>query len=135
MDSEEPVIVVEDKLITRVNRTQAEHFTHPDSNCRVLRMPDGVLLRYTLHHSQYFFLTSENADGYVVTRIFASDTAYDRQKIKIGEVRTPMFDHPETEPNHLQQVEVLLRTWIEFIAEDIDSDQEFKTFGLKSGPQ
>jgi hypothetical protein len=130
-----PVVVVEDKLITRVNHTQAEHFTQPDSNCRVVRMPDGIMLRYTLHPSLFFFLGSENLDGFVITRIFASDTAYERQKIKLGEVSTPMFDQSESDPNHLQQVESLLRSWIEFIAQDPSPDQDFTHFGLKIRPR
>jgi hypothetical protein len=128
------VVVIEDRVITRVNNTQAEHFTGSDSNCRVLRMPDGVMLRYTLHRSLFFFLGSENVDGFVITRIFASDTAYERQKIKLGEVSTPMFDQKESEPNHLLQVEALLRAWIDFIAEDPSADQDFKPFELKNRP-
>lgn len=124
----------QDRVITRVNRKQVEHFGSTDSTCRALRLPDGVLLRYTLHPSLYFFLTSENSDGHVVTRVFATDSPYDRRKIKIGEAITTMFDRPEAEPDHLQQVEVLLRTWLDFLVDDPNAQEDFKVFGLKPGP-
>jgi hypothetical protein len=122
----------EDRVVTQVNHTQMAHFARSDSNCRVLRMPDGVLLRYTQHPSLYFFLTSENVDGNVVTRIFASDSAYERQKIKIGDVKTPMFDQPLSEPDHLKQVEGLLRSWVDFTSiNDSIPEQDFKVLGVK----
>ena len=125
----------EDRVITQVNHTQMEHFARNDSNCRVLRMPDGVLLRYTMHPSLYFFLTSENADGNVVTRIFASDSPYERQKIKIGDVKTPMFDHSLSDPDHLKLVESMLRGWVDFIVIDESiPTQDFKVFEMNNRP-
>jgi hypothetical protein len=124
--------VVEDRLISRVHRTQADHFEHSDANCRAVRMPDGVLLRYTLHPSLFFFLGSENIDGFVITRVYASDTAYERQKIKLGEISTPMFDQSESDPNHLQQVESLLRSWMEFVTEDAAAGAGYDVFAFKN---
>jgi hypothetical protein len=130
--SADTMTVVEDRLISRVHRTQAEHFEHSDTNCRAMRMPDGVMLRYTLHRSLFFFLGSENIDGFVITRIFASDTAYERQKIKLGEVSTPMFDQNESEPNHLVQVETLLRSWTDFVAEEAAAGADYNVFSFKN---
>jgi hypothetical protein len=125
----------DERLITRVNRNQVDHFSRADSTCRALNLPDGVLLRYVPLPTLFFFLASENADGHVVTSVFASDSAYDRRKIKLGEVRTPMFDQAESEPNHIQHVQVLLRSWIDFLREDLQSAEEFKVFGWKNRSQ
>ena len=122
----------DERLITRVNSTQVEHFARSDSTCRALHLPDGVLLRYTLLPSLYFFLASENVDGHVVTSVYASDSAYERKKIKVGQVQTPMFDQTEAEPDHIQHVQGLLRSWIDFLREDSPDGEEYKIFGWKN---
>jgi hypothetical protein len=81
----------EDTILHETNRMQVEHFRDADPRCRAMQLPEGVLLRYMLSRSLCFYLRSGVRDGNITTRVFASDSPYDRQKTDIGEVRTPMF--------------------------------------------
>ena len=89
-----------------------------------------MLLRYTLSRSLYFYLRSGVRDGNITTRVFASDSPYDRQKTDIGEVRTPMLS-PQADQTHLQKMERLLRAWIDFVKEEADPESGFKSFELE----
>jgi hypothetical protein len=89
-----------------------------------MQLPEGVLLRYTLSQALYFYLRSGVQDGNITTRVFASDSPYDRQKADIGEVRTPMFA-PKADQTHLRNLERLLRAWIEFVKDSADPEPGF----------
>jgi hypothetical protein len=108
---------------------QLELLRHADPRCRVLELPEGVLLRYALSQSLFFYLRSRVEDGKLNTRVWASDSPYDRQKAQVGEVATPMFK-PEAEANHLRKVLTLLRDWVKFVADDAGQDNEFVAFQL-----
>jgi hypothetical protein len=119
----------DDTILHETTRIQVQHFQDADPRCRAMQLPEGVLLRYTLSRSLYFYLRSGVRDGNITTRVFASDSPYDRQKMDIGEVRTPMFS-PQADQTHLQKLEQLLRAWIEFVKEDADPETSFKSFEL-----
>jgi hypothetical protein len=120
----------DDKIIFEVTRNQLQHFTDSDPRCRGLQLPEGLLLRYTLSHALFFYLRTGVRDGKIHTRIFASDSPYDRQKAPIGEVLTPMFE-PRADAAHLKKVERLIRSWVEFVKEAGDDEVAFKTFPVE----
>src|SRR5690242_7490331 len=116
------------EVLHEATRAQLQHFQHADSHCRAMQLPDGLLLRYTECQSLYFYLRSGVDSGNLTTRVFASDSPYDREKAYIGEVRTPIFA-PQADETHLQSLERLLRAWIEFV-KDADRESGFKSFEL-----
>jgi hypothetical protein len=124
------VISVEDKAVIEVNRTQLQHFKESDPRCRALQLPEGIMLRYNLSQSLFFYLRTGVADGKITTRVFATDSPYEWQKTSIGEVSTPIFE-PRADLNHLEKVQRLLHTWVDFINATPESDHDFKSFALK----
>jgi len=119
-----------DQVVVNLTRTQLERFTGADPRCRGLELPEGLMLRYNLAHSMYFYLRTAVKDGKITTRIFASDSPYERQKTMVGEVLTPMFE-PLADARHLDRVEGLLYAWVRFIQEDADATRDFTTFEMK----
>jgi hypothetical protein len=119
----------ESEVVLEATRHQLEHFRGADPRCRVMQLPEGILLRYTLSHALYFYLRTGAADGKIVTRVFASDSPYDPKKNSIGEVLTPMFE-PDAEGQHLRKLEHLLRTWVDFVRDDPDPTEAFTAFPL-----
>ena len=118
-----------ERIVLDVGRSQLQHFTGADRRCRGLELPEGVLLRFTMSQALYFYLRTGAESGHIVTRVFASDSPYDRQKTEIGTVRTPMFE-PQAEHGHIEKVECLVRDWVDFVSQDEDSGPDFKTFAL-----
>ena len=119
----------DDQVIVEINRHQLERFTGADPRCRGMELPEGLMLRYSLSHSLYFYLRTGVKAGKITTHVFASDTPYDRQKSPVGEVSTPMFESHADE-KHLDKVERLLYAWVDFVKEDLDSGPDFKTFEM-----
>jgi hypothetical protein len=115
------------RVITEVTRNQIQHFTNTDPPCRAVELPEGVMLRYNLAQSQYFYLRTAVLDGKITTRIFATDSPYVWEKNHIGEVKTPMFEH-DADLSHLRKVEQVLRAWVDFVAENPDQDKDFTSF-------
>ena len=99
--------VSETGLALQTTRSQLRHFPAADPRCRALQLPEGVLLRYTLAQALYFYLRTGVSEGKLRTRVYASDSPYDRTKTEIGEVTTPMFE-PHAGPMHLTKLERLL---------------------------
>jgi hypothetical protein len=106
---------------------QLEHFRHTTPPCRGMQLPDGILLRHTLSRSLYFYLRTRVEEGKTKTHVFASDSPYDRQKAGIGSVITPMFEH-RSDHVHLEKLEILIRRWVEFVQEDLDTGADFQSF-------
>ena len=117
----------DESIIENVSRTQVAHFIESDPRCRAMQLPDGVQLRYTLSTQLYFYLRTGIKDGKIHTRLFASDSPYDREKTPIGEVGTPIFEH-QAEVVHLKKIEQTLRRWVTFVGDTGDSLEEFKSF-------
>jgi hypothetical protein len=117
----------EDRIAAEVTRRHLQHFVTSDPRCRGMQLPEGLLLRYTLSRALYFYLRTGVRDGKISTRIFASDSPYDRQKTSIGEVLTPMFE-AGADATHLRKVEHLLRSWVDFVKESPDDEVAFKAF-------
>jgi hypothetical protein len=122
----------EEKIAYELTRNHLQHFTDSDPRCRGLQLPEGLLLRYTLSHALYFYLRTDIRDGKIWTRVFASDSPYDRQKTSIGEVLTPLFE-ARADANHLLKVEQLLRAWVDFVREKPDDEIVFKSFAVGEG--
>lgn len=118
-----------DQVVIEINRNQIERFTGADPRCRGMELPEGLMLRYALSHSLYFYLRTGVKEGKITTQIFASDTPYDRQKAPVGEVSTPMFE-AEADAKHLDKVERLLYAWVDFVKEEADTDRDFTSFEM-----
>src|SRR5207248_1189588 len=99
-------VVVEDRVVLQATRNQLEHFQGADPHCRAVQLPEGIMLRYNQARSLYFYLRTGLEGGNILTRVFASDSPYDRQKTGIGEVTTPMFD-PRADHIHLEKLQQL----------------------------
>jgi hypothetical protein len=124
-----PFSSAEEEVVIEVTQNQLEHFTSTDPRCRALQLPEGVLLRYTLSQALYFYLKTGVIDGRIKTVIYSSDSPYDRQKARIGEVSTAMFE-ARADFTHLEKVERLLRGWVDFVQEESDAASDFKSFEL-----
>jgi hypothetical protein len=121
-------------LISEFTSTQLHHFRAADPRCRALQLPEGIMLRYTMAEALYFYLRTGARDGKIVTRVFASNSPYDRLKTGIGEVATPMFE-PHADFNHFKSLEKLLRAWIDFIKQDTDGEECFRSFEVQDKPE
>jgi hypothetical protein len=119
----------EESLVQETTRSQLQHFQAADPRCRAMQLPEGVLLRYTLAQAMYFYLRTGVSEGKIRTRIYASDSPYDRTKTDIGEVTTPMFES-HADPQHLKKLERLLRRWVEFVRDDPNLEEPFTSFSL-----
>ena len=120
----------EDAIVVGINRNQLQRFTDADPRCRGLELPDGLMLRYGLARSLYFYLRTGVKDGKITSRIFAGDNPYDRQKATVGEVTTPMFEE-RADARYLDKVENLLYAWVDFVKDEADPDRDFKTFKME----
>jgi hypothetical protein len=116
-----------EQITADVTHTQLVHFTSCDPRCRGLELPEGLLLRYTLSRSLYFYLRTGIRDGKLWTRVYASDSAYDRQKTLIGDVLTPLFE-PQTDIAHLSKVQTMILSWVDFVKEAPDDAVAFRNF-------
>jgi hypothetical protein len=124
----------EGNLVTEFTSTQLQHFRDADPRCRALQLPEGIMLRYTLSEALYFYLRTGTRDGKIVTRVFASNSPYDRTKTGIGEVSTPMFD-AHADFQHFKKLEGLLRAWIDFVKQDRGGDEGFRSFEVQDRPE
>jgi hypothetical protein len=116
------------QILDDFNHKQIIHFELVDSRCRGLQLPEGVLLRYTLSGALYFYLRSGVKEGKITTRVYASDSPYDRQKAQIGEVTTPMFE-AQADQNHMVKLQQKLHAWVEFVRDGADdTEQDFMSF-------
>jgi hypothetical protein len=123
----------EDALVLDINHTQMVHFQQADPRCRALQLPEGVMLRYTLSQALYFYLRTGIVEGRITTRVFASDSPYDRCKADVGQVLTPMFE-AAADRVHLEKLERLLRGWVDFVKDEVGPEEgDFKSFPV--GPQ
>jgi hypothetical protein len=133
MDSD-PVNPPDDALVSEFTSTQVQHFREADPRCRALQLPEGIMLRYTMSEALYFYLRTGARDGKIVTRVFASNSPYDRLKTGIGEVMTPMFE-PHADFKHFKSLEKLLSAWIDFVKLDPDGEECFRSFEVQDRPE
>jgi hypothetical protein len=133
MDSE-PTTPEEGHVVSEFTTTQLQHFRAADPRCRALQLPEGIMLRYTLAEALYFYLRTGARDGKIVTRIYASNSPYDRLKTGIGEVVTPMFE-PHADFQHFKKLEQLLRAWIDFVKHETDGQDCFRSFEVHDRPE
>jgi hypothetical protein len=117
-------------VANEVTRTQLAYFQKADPRCRALQLPEGIMLRYTLAQALYFYLRTGVSEGRIRTRVSASDSPYDRKKTDIGEVATPMFE-PHADHKHLEKLERLLHSWVDFVKEGPDSETPFTSFSVR----
>jgi hypothetical protein len=121
------IVPEEEQVVADLNRTQLQRLTDADPRCRGLELPEGLMLRYALAQSLFFYLRTGVKDGKITTRVFASDSPYDRQKATVGEVRTPMFE-PQADARHLDKVQWLLYAWVDFVKNESDDPGDFRSF-------
>jgi hypothetical protein len=121
----------EERIVTEVVHTQLEHFKKIKPPCRGLELPDGVLLRHTQSQSLYFYLRTCIDNGKIKTLVYATDSPYDRQKANIGCVFTPMFEDG-CDFRHLENLERLIRQWVDFVDAQPDQEHDFNSFRLDS---
>jgi hypothetical protein len=124
----------DDGTVTEFARTQLRHFQEANPECRGMQLPEGILVRYLPFKALYFYLRSGVKDGKIVTRVFATDSPYERQKTAIGEVTTTMFE-ARSDLNHFKKLEKLLRSWIDFVTETPDTDAGFQSFTVEEPKQ
>jgi hypothetical protein len=124
----------EDNLVEEFTHSQIKHFRNADPSCRALELPEGIMLRYTLAEALYFYLRTAVKDGKIVTRVFASDSPYDRLKTGIGEVLTPMFE-AGADMNHFKKLEGLLHAWVNFVKQDPEAGSGFRSFEVQDKPE
>jgi hypothetical protein len=115
------------EVVERTAQKHLRYFEETDSRCRGLQLPDGLMLRFNLSGTLYFYLKTGVTDGKIISRVFASDSPYDREKAFIGELVTPMFAE-QADYHHLRKVEKLVRAWVEFVTTTPDPEQSFSTF-------
>lgn len=126
----------DDTILLEVNQSQLNYFTSADERCRGLQLPEGILLRYNLARSLYFYLRTSVEDGKVITRVYSSDTPFDHRKCVIGEVSTPLFDRTglrfdlEVDRKQVDKLRGLLLTWVNFVCEDLEATSGFSGFAL-----
>jgi hypothetical protein len=119
----------DEHLVVDFTRSQLRHFREDYPQCRALQLPEGIMLRYTLAQSLYFYLRTGIKDGAITTRVFASDSPYDPHKAGIGEVATPIFE-PQADFQHFEKLKRLLHAWVEFVDHNPDQQQSFKSFNV-----
>lgn len=126
----------DDTILLEVNQSQLNYFTKADDKCRGLQLPEGILLRYNLAKSLYFYLRTSVEDGQVVTRVYSSDTPFEYRKCVIGEVATPLFDRAghqfdlEVDRKQVDKLRNLLTTWVTFVCDDLEANSGFSAFAL-----
>lgn len=107
-----------------VARTQIQQFTTDDRRCKAVELPKGVMLRYNLAESLYFFLETNVEHGAILTTVNASNSPYEKMnRVLVSEVSTPMFE-PNANETHLKRVEQAVRDWVDFVSEDLPMNEE-----------
>lgn len=127
MDMQNEATSPEDQAIVEVIHTQLQHFRTAQPPCRGVQLPDGILLRHTLSRSLFFYLRTGVENGKIHTRIYATDSPYDRQKADIGVVTTPMFE-PQADHVHLEKLEQVLKDWVTFVRDEPEGEGDFQPF-------
>jgi hypothetical protein len=120
-------------IVLDVIHEQLNHFAQLEPPCRTLELPQGIMLRYNFSESLYFYLRTSVVDGKIVTRVFATDSPYEPQKTRIGDVRTLMFAE-QADKNHLEAIERLLRSWVSFVHDEPNPLSDFSSFPFKESP-
>jgi len=115
----------EDSIVFEFTQNQLLHFRNADPRCRALQLPEGIMLRYRCNDE------CQGSSGVMTltTRVFDSDSPYDRHWTGIGEVSTPMFE-PKADFRHFEKLKRLLHSWIKFVAVKPDSDVDFQSFTM-----
>jgi hypothetical protein len=122
--------VADDTRVQEATRSQLQHFQESDPNCRAMQLPEGIMLRYTQASSLYFYLRTGVEGGSIRTRVFASDSPYDRQKTGIGEVATPLFQ-ARADQTHLEKLQEMLHAWVDFVKDAPAPERGFVSFPVE----
>ena len=118
-----------DPILNQIHHNHIQRLTESDSRCRALQLPEGIMLRYNLTESLFFYLRTAVREGKIMTRIFASDSPYDPQRTAIGEVSTPMFE-TQADDVHLEKVKGMLYAWVDFVSQAPESGEDFQSFSM-----
>ena len=69
----------EEEVINKVSENQLAHFDESEKVAAV-QLPKGVMLRYNLAESLYFYLETLVDGGKIITRVYAANNPYDKDK-------------------------------------------------------
>lgn len=103
---------------------QLQHFTSIEPKCKGVELAEGILLRYRSEKPLFFFLRSFVEGEEIVTRIFSSDSAFDKEKTFVRELRTTNRERC-ADVVHLEQIERTLRDFVIFVADLADGEEPF----------
>ncbi|QGJ69782.1 Hypothetical protein PBC10988_14690 [Planctomycetales bacterium 10988] len=130
----------EEEVIDRYSKGQLAHFSEASKEkVQGIQLPKGVMLRYNLAESLYFYLETAVDGGGIVTKVYASNSPYEKDnRVMVGEMRTPIFDEKTGEDSnvvHSRKVEQAVNDWISFVDDqaEVDEDQPFTSFAIDAG--
>lgn len=112
----------EEKAAAQASRQHLSHLTSIEPHCHGVEVAEGILLRYLGEVPLYFFLKTSLVLGEIVTRIYSSDTPFEREQEFVRELRSPSGD-PGADKAHLAKIEQVLHDYVIFVGDaDEDSD-------------
>lgn len=117
----------EEEMVNRVTQNQLAQFADKRDKCAGIQLPKGVMLRYNLAESLYFYLESGVDGGKIRTCVYASSSPYEKtNRVMVGEIATPIFDEETAEDCnvvHSRKVESAVNDWIDFVSDDVEADE------------
>ena len=127
----------EEEVIDKASKNQLAAFTEDREKCAGIQLPKGVMLRYNLAESLYFYLETGVDGGKLKTSVFASNSPYEKaNRVMVSEIATPIFDEQTNEDCnvvHSRKVEGAVNDWIAFVDDNAEADEDapFTSFALE----
>jgi len=128
----------EEEVIERVSKKNLAQFTQDHDKCQGIQLPKGVMLRYNLAESLFFYLETMVDGGKIRTSVFASSTPYAKEnRVLVGEIATPIFDPGNMEQDsnalHSGKVEQAVTDWVAFVSPvtEVDESRPFTSFAVE----
>jgi hypothetical protein len=114
----------EEKAASQASREQLTHLTSIEPQCHGVEVAEGILLRYLGEEPLYFFLKTSIVLGEIVTRIYSSDTPFEREQEFIRELRSPA-GNPGADQAHLAKIEQVLHDYVIFVGDADEGSDPF----------
>jgi hypothetical protein len=121
-------VTPEEKAASQSSREQLSHLTSIEPHCHGVEVAEGILLRYLGEVPLYFFLRTSVVHGEIVTRIYSSDTPFEREQEFIRELRSPAGD-PGADKAHLARIEQVLHDYVIFVGDADEGSDPFHSVG------
>ena len=125
VDHADKFLTDEEEMANSATQNQLAHFADKDK-CQGIQLPKGVMLRYNLSTALYFYLETGILDGAIRTKVYASDSPYDKgNRVLVSDVGTPMFSESDQDPGeeHSGKVEAVVNDWVRFVDDDVEFDE------------